>query len=73
MLDRVLINTAREIGWRPGSDIPEGLAPDLRLRHIDYVFYRGNLEAAGIYTVHNAAGSDHAPVIADFMLADGVN
>ena len=72
MLDRVLTNTAREIGWRLGVDVPEGLTPDLRLRHIDYVFYRGNLKAVGIYTVQNAVGSDHAPVIADFMLADGV-
>ena len=71
ILDSRMINTAREIGWRPGANVPAGTSADLHLRHIDYVFYRGDIQAAGIYKSHNDAGSDHAPVIADFWLPDG--
>jgi vancomycin resistance protein VanJ len=65
MLESELTNTAQQVGWWPATGRLRGM-PDLDPRHIDYVFYRGQLAPRGIAVAPEAAGSDHRPVVAEF-------
>ena len=68
MLDQRLNNAARQVGWvLQTSELPH-VRQDITLQHIDYVWYGGNLEPLGVYTVNDSGGSDHLPVLAVFAL-----
>jgi endonuclease/exonuclease/phosphatase (EEP) superfamily protein YafD len=67
MFDRFLDNSAR-VGWLLENHAPWNTRPDIGPQHIDYVWYRGDLEPAGVYIVNDSGGSDHFPVLAFFDL-----
>jgi vancomycin resistance protein VanJ len=68
ILDQRMDNAAREIGWLLSENEFPNVIPDTALQHIDYVWYRGNLEPIRVYTVNDSGGSDHLPVLALFNL-----
>jgi endonuclease/exonuclease/phosphatase (EEP) superfamily protein YafD len=68
ILDQSMDNAARQIGWRPNEIRFANVSLDTNLQHIDYVWYRGELEPVGVYTVNDSGGSDHLPVLAIFNL-----
>jgi vancomycin resistance protein VanJ len=68
ILDQHMDNAAREIGWLLSENEFPNVIPDTALQHIDYVWYRGNLEPMRVYTVNDNGGSDHLPVLAVFNL-----
>lgn len=59
-------NAAREARWAINAPLLAGARRDADLQHIDYVFYRGALEAMNVYAIRDWGGSDHAPVLATF-------
>jgi endonuclease/exonuclease/phosphatase (EEP) superfamily protein YafD len=68
ILDQRMDNAAREIGWLLSANEIPNVIPDTALQHIDYVWYRGNLEPMRVYVVNDSGGSDHLPVLALFNL-----
>jgi vancomycin resistance protein VanJ len=66
LLDKSLDNAAHEIGWLLSPNEFLGVKRDLDLQHIDYVWYQGELQPVGVYTIEESGGSDHLPVIATF-------
>lgn len=68
ILAEAMKNAAREAGWAINTPVLAGAQRDADLQHIDYVFYRGALEAMNVYAIQDWGGSDHAPVLATFML-----
>ncbi|MCL4262997.1 MAG: endonuclease/exonuclease/phosphatase family protein [Anaerolineae bacterium] len=69
MLAETLANAAHS---RPNLSLP-GASPDRNLQHIDYIFYRGNLRANGVYVIDDSGGSDHQPILAIFSFPDTRN
>jgi endonuclease/exonuclease/phosphatase (EEP) superfamily protein YafD len=64
IINEELDNAARDAGWSLSQPPFVNLLPDIALQHIDYVWYRGNLQPVGVYTVNDSGGSDHLPVLA---------
>ena len=68
MLDRQFDSAAYRVGWQiPGIELA-GAKQDLNLNHIDFVWYRGELDPFAVYEIADTAGSDHHPVLALFEL-----
>lgn len=65
MLAETLANAAHS---RPNLSLL-GASPDRNLQHIDYILYRGNVRANGVYVIDDSGGSDHQPIIAIFSVA----
>jgi endonuclease/exonuclease/phosphatase (EEP) superfamily protein YafD len=64
LLDRRFEMAAYQVGWRfPGME-PAGTTQDTNLQHIDFIWYRGALEAYAAYRIDDRGGSDHHPVLA---------
>lgn len=60
-------DTLREIGFQLGRRPVNGrLKYELDLSHIDYIWFAGNVTPRAIYRARESAGSDHAPVMAEF-------
>lgn len=70
LINRVMVNAARRVGWPIGAPTQSDAVADRRLMHIDYLFYRGPVTTSGAYAVQNSGGSDHLPVIADLHFVD---
>ncbi len=70
ILKKSMKSASREIGWQIGNQAI-GTSPDLNLRHIDFVFYQGNIEPTTTFLVDDMGGSDHKPLVVDFALSDG--
>ncbi len=68
ILAEAMKNAAREARWAINAPVLAGVQRDADLQHIDYVFYRGALEAMNVYAIRDWGGSDHAPVLAAFTL-----
>ncbi|MFN8459100.1 MAG: hypothetical protein U0401_31370 [Anaerolineae bacterium] len=68
ILDHVMDNAARNVGWRLPGNEPAQASQDTQLQHIDYVWYRGDVEPIGVYTISDSGGSDHLPVLAVFEM-----
>jgi endonuclease/exonuclease/phosphatase (EEP) superfamily protein YafD len=66
ILAEAMKNAAREAGWAINAPLLPGAQRDADLQRIDYVFYRGALEAMNVYAIRDWGGSDHAPVLAVF-------
>jgi vancomycin resistance protein VanJ len=66
MLASRLKNTARQVGWVIGGVDGVNGKRDTNLQHIDYIFYRGELNPLSSYTVPDSGGSDHLPVFATY-------
>jgi len=58
----------RSIGLQLGAPEESVLNYERKLSHIDYIWYVGSLKPAAVYRAKSGAGSDHAPVLADFEL-----
>lgn len=70
MLSRFFRNSARESGWvLPQPNLP-ALGPFYFPQRIDYVFHHGAIESQSVYTIYDQAGSDHAPVLANFRFQE---
>ncbi|MEM8862396.1 MAG: endonuclease/exonuclease/phosphatase family protein, partial [Chloroflexota bacterium] len=68
MLQSRLQNSSREFGWRPFANAPDNLKVDDNLRRIDYVWHNGkDLQTAGAYLLNDWGGSDHAPLLVEFV------
>lgn len=68
IFDRVMDNSARNVGWLLwGDNLPE-TKQDLSLQHIDYVWYKGDMTPTSIYKITDNGGSDHLPVFAIFEI-----
>ncbi|MBX3060126.1 MAG: endonuclease/exonuclease/phosphatase family protein [Anaerolineae bacterium] len=65
MLTEMLANAAHS---HPSLILP-GASPDRNLQHIDYILYRGNVRANGVYVIVDSGGSDHQPIMAIFIMA----
>ena len=66
LLNRYLTNAAKVTGWTlPQPALPR-LGPYYFPQRIDYVFYRGQVQPRGVYTIYDSAHSDHLPVLAYF-------
>jgi endonuclease/exonuclease/phosphatase (EEP) superfamily protein YafD len=63
---RAFQSSARAAGWSWRAFSQPGAHPDLAPNHIDYVFYRGALQAVAHYLLEEQGGSDHHPVVAEF-------
>lgn len=59
-------SSARTAGWSWRAFGQPGAHPDLAPDHIDYVFYRGTLQAVAHYLLDAQGGSDHHAVVAEF-------
>ncbi len=68
IFDGWLDNSAREVGWVVGGENLPGAKRDTYLQHIDYVWYRGELEPTNVFRVSDSGGSDHLPVLAVFSM-----
>ncbi len=66
IIANVMQNAAREVGWRLHGSRLRNVKPDRDLLHIDYLFYRGQLNPVGVFTIQDNGGSDHFPVLASF-------
>ena len=66
ILASTLNNSARVAGWSLFGKTPENTKYDRNMQHIDYVFYRGELEPVQVVTIKNRGGSDHSPILAFF-------
>jgi len=60
----------RSVGWQLGSTKSSFLAFERNLMHIDYVWYAGNVVPLAVYRGTQTAGSDHEPVIAEFIIRE---
>ena len=58
----------RSVGFQLGEPIESNLKYERKLTHIDYVWFVGDLSPSAVYRARASAGSDHAPVMADFYL-----
>ena len=38
------------------------------LRHIDYIWFEGDVQLSGVYRAKHSAGSDHQPIVAEFWM-----
>ncbi|MCB0110953.1 MAG: endonuclease/exonuclease/phosphatase family protein, partial [Caldilineaceae bacterium] len=66
LLNHYLTNAAKVTGWTlPQPALPR-LGPYYFPQRIDYVFYRGQVQPRGVYTIYDSAHSDHLPVLAYF-------
>jgi len=68
ILSKPMKNAAREVGWLLGASPFENVRPDADIRHIDYIWYRGELSPTAVYKIKSSGGSDHLPVIVIFDL-----
>lgn len=59
----------RFIGLQLGEAPEAGLQYERKLSHIDYVWFAGDIKPVSIFRAKSGAGSDHAPVMADFYIA----
>jgi endonuclease/exonuclease/phosphatase (EEP) superfamily protein YafD len=59
-------SSVRAAGWSWPAFSHSGSQPDLAPNHIDYLFYRGPLQAVSHYRLHDRGGSDHHPIVAVF-------
>lgn len=66
LLSTTFRNVAHEIGWAVPPGPQPGSRADIRPNHIDYVWYRGGLQAQATYLWNEHGGSDHAPLVAEF-------
>lgn len=66
MLEDVMQNSARQIGWTLRRNEIVNARQDVNLQHIDYIFFQGQINPANIVTIQNKSGSDHFPVFAEF-------
>ena len=66
LLNGPMVNTAQTVGWMIGDPPLAGAQQDTDFQHIDYVFYRGQLEPIAIYPIRDMGSSDHLPVLALF-------
>ena len=57
----------KSVGWQIGDTGSENLRFERKLTHIDYIWYSGAIVPKSIYRGNQTAGSDHEPVIADFV------
>jgi len=62
----------RSVGWQLGSTPSSRLSFERNLMHIDYLWYSGNTVPVSVYRGTQTAGSDHEPVIADFIVSDKI-
>jgi len=60
----------RSVGWQLGSTPSSHLSFERNLMHIDYLWYSGNTIPVSVYRGTHTAGSDHEPVVADFIVID---
>jgi len=68
LLQKTFKDTFRTIGWQLGSPGATNLRFERDLMHIDYVWFAGNVNPTAIYRGTQTAGSDHEPVVADFLV-----
>jgi vancomycin resistance protein VanJ len=66
MVDQYLDNAAREVGLLWTGNESSGAKQDVSLDHIDYVWYRGDIEPIRVYKLLDSGGSDHLPVLVTF-------
>ena len=66
MIDQYLDNAAREVGLLLIGNELSGAKQDISPNHIDYVWYRGDIEPISVYKILDSGGSDHLPVLATF-------
>ena len=57
----------RSVGWQIGNTHNDHLLFERNLSHIDYLWYSGSIIPLSVYRGSQSAGSDHEPVIADFI------
>lgn len=71
LLNRIMPNAARTVGWRPNQPIPQNSHADVsNWLHIDYLFYRGPLSPTAVLKIEDSGGSDHLPVMGYFNVND---
>jgi endonuclease/exonuclease/phosphatase (EEP) superfamily protein YafD len=68
ILASMLNNSARVAGWSLFGETPENTKYERNIQHIDYIFYRGEVEPFQVVTIKNSGGSDHSPVLAFFEM-----
>ncbi len=67
LLHAEMTHTWRENPWPIGRSKPAGVGFNLDLGEVDHLFYRGPLRSVGTYAVRDAGGSDHAPILVEFV------
>lgn len=68
LLRKTFKDAFRTVGWQLGATKDPLLSFERNLSHIDYLWYSGGATPVSVYRGTQTAGSDHAPVIADFMI-----
>jgi|GEM_PF-1353156 len=62
-------DTFRTLGYQFGTPAEQKFKFERKLSHIDYIWFSGNVHPSAIYRAKEAAGSDHAPIVADFYIS----
>jgi len=57
----------RSVGFQLGQPDEAALQYERKLNHIDYIWFTGSINPTAVYRARESAGSDHAPVVADFV------
>jgi len=70
LLRKIFKDAFRTVGWQIGSIPSSRLSFERNLLHIDYLWYSGNTTPISVYRGVQTAGSDHEPVVADFIVGD---
>jgi len=68
ILQRYFDDSAKALGWQIGPNTGDIGKFERNIGHIDYVWFKGDLEPVAVYRSRAAGGSDHNPVFADFQL-----
>ena len=55
-------------GFQFGQPTEAALKYERDLSHIDYVWFSGMIKPRAVYRAKESAGSDHAPILADFFI-----
>ena len=68
ILANELSNAARVVGWSLNRTNIQNAKQDTNLRHIDYIFYRGQIQPLQVLTIEGRGGSDHSPILGLFWI-----
>lgn len=60
----------RTLGFQFGTPAEEPFTFERKLSHIDYLWFSGRLHPSTVYRAIDTAGSDHAPIVADFYFTN---
>jgi len=68
VLDGIMENASHEVGLNFPFGSLSGARQDVSLKHIDYIWYAGDIDPRRAYKILDGGGSDHLPVLVIFEM-----